>query len=73
MPELWNNCNSKSLAVLIQLYWDEHGCYPDFYYILSGEKKLPQVIMSPEVEEEYLAETTKFMSQPPRAEGMGGY
>jgi hypothetical protein len=39
MPELWENCNDASKVVLIQLYWQEHGCYPDFWYIMKGERE----------------------------------
>ena len=63
MAELWELCNSRSQAVLIQLYWEEHGYYPDFWYELSGEKQKPAVTISPDIEEEELAATGKFMSQ----------
>ena len=73
MPEFWELCDNKSLAVLIQLYWEENGCYPPWYYILSGEEQRPLVTVDPDVEEDHLKETRRFMSQPPRAEGHGGY
>ena len=65
MPELWEHCNAKSLGELLQLYCIEYGCYPDFYYVLSGEKLRPSITVSPDIEEEQLEGIKKFMSQPP--------
>lgn len=65
MPELWENCNYKSRAVLIQLYWDEHGCYPDFYYLMKGEMRKPDVINAPDYQEEEEIEIEHEMSRPP--------
>ncbi len=41
MPELWELCNNTSKATLIQLYWNEHGEYPEWYLILIGELEKP--------------------------------
>ena len=71
MPELWKLCTHRGLAVLIQLYWDESGHYPDFYYELSGERKRPLITMSPEVEQEMHEVTNRFMSLPPQIDGRG--
>jgi hypothetical protein len=60
MPEFWENCNNKSKAVLIQLYWQEQGCYPDFYHIMKGDKEKPapkyEIPVNPP------EDTEKFMS-----------
>ena len=60
MTEFWELCNAESRARLIQYHWGEHGCYPDWYL-----KEKQPVTMSPEVEEEYLDDVAKFMSQAP--------
>jgi hypothetical protein len=55
MPEFWEVCNAKSKAVLIQLYWQEHGCFPDWYL----RKKLPPKY---EIPVDTPEDTAKFMS-----------
>ncbi len=60
MPELWEICNTKSQAVLIQLYWQEHGCYPEFYHYLTGDMEKPQP--APEIPDELLPEIAREMS-----------
>ena len=65
MPELWALCDNKSKAVLIQLHWDEHGCFPDFYYEMTNPKPIKPVINAPDYLEEKLAELDRFMRQAP--------
>ena len=62
MPELWESCNTKSIAILIQLYWAEYGIYPDFYY----EKKREPIINAPDFKELESMEVEKEMRQPPK-------
>jgi hypothetical protein len=61
MPELWEICNNQSKAVLIQLYWQEHGDYPEFYYLMSGRMVKPgpeyQIPVNPP------DDTARFMSE----------
>uniref|UniRef100_A0A6M3J586 Uncharacterized protein n=1 Tax=viral metagenome TaxID=1070528 RepID=A0A6M3J586_9ZZZZ len=63
MPELWELCDTESLAILIQLHWQQFGTYPDFWYEMQESK--PIVTMSPDVEEDTLEETKIFMAKPP--------
>jgi len=65
MAELWELCNNRSQAVLIQLYWNEYGKRPDFYYALSSEKPVKPVINAPDYQEMEEIKTEHFMSQPP--------
>jgi hypothetical protein len=65
VSELWEHCDTRSQAVLIQLYWDEHGCFPDFYYTLKEGKRSPDIINAPLAAEEEEIETLKEMSQAP--------
>ncbi len=60
MPELWEQCNPKSKAILIQLYWEEHHCFPDWYL-----KEKQPVTMSPGVEQAHLEDVARFMEQSP--------
>jgi len=65
MPELWENCNNRSQAVLIQLYWEEYGCCPDFYYVLKGEKQQPDIINAPLHQEEEEMEIDREIREKP--------
>jgi len=71
MAELWELCNDRSLAVLIQLYWDEHKCYPDFWYELSNKEPVKPVINAPDFEEEERMDLERTMRLPPLSEGRG--
>ena len=66
MSELWEHCDTDSLAVLTQLYWDEHGCYPAFWYVMKGESPAkPGIINAPDYEEQNIEDINRQMSQPP--------
>ena len=73
MPELWTLCDNESRVVLIQLHWEEHGCYPDFYYELTNPQPIKPVINAPDFQELEEMETERMMSSPPRKVGRGGY
>uniref|UniRef100_A0A6M3JGK5 Uncharacterized protein n=1 Tax=viral metagenome TaxID=1070528 RepID=A0A6M3JGK5_9ZZZZ len=73
MPEFWTLCDNKSKAVLIQLHWEEHNCFPDFYYELKNPKPIKPVINAPDFKELETMETERIMQEPPRKIGRGGY
>ena len=62
MPEFWELCNGKSKAVLIQLYWAEHNCLPDWFTSLD---KVKPVRYEPYEDEEHWAIVNREMSRPP--------
>jgi len=68
MPELWELCNGRSQAVLIQLYYDEHGERPDFFYVLQGERRQPDIIDAPDCRELEEMEMEREVSRPPESE-----
>jgi len=71
MAELWELCNNRSQAVLIQLYWEEHKCYPDFWYKLSNKEPVKPVINAPDYQEMEDIELERTMQLPPLSEGRG--
>ena len=71
MAELWELCNSRSQAVLIQLYYQEYGKRPDFFYTLSNKEPVKPVINAPDFEEKERMELERFIAKPPLSEGRG--
>uniref|UniRef100_A0A6M3LTT2 Uncharacterized protein n=1 Tax=viral metagenome TaxID=1070528 RepID=A0A6M3LTT2_9ZZZZ len=66
MPEFWELCDLKSRAKLGYLFKQEYGYWPDWDDRSGKMIKRQSVTMSPDVEEEYMAEIARFMSEAPK-------
>lgn len=69
---LWQYLPPETLVQLARYQQQNYGTFPDFWINLRTQNNEKAITMSPEIEEDYLAEVNRFMSQPPRRHRGGG-
>ena len=65
MPELWEQCNGKSGAMLGYLFKLEYGYYPEWDERSGKQVVRPNIINAPDYEEDHIAEVNREISRPP--------